>query len=188
LENGRFGVVQYRVGFFFCLEGLLLDGVGLVDEAAQHRFFLDDARVVFDVRDARHAVHQLRQIGGAAGGFQVSLAVQLLGERHQVDGLLRFAKHDHLLEDAAVLVEEKVLGLELLDCRVEGVVIQQDGAQHAAFGIQVVGKRSLYSCLGGHRGPGFIFALFSPSGLADARTIFSGGLYGRPRNSAAPGG
>ncbi len=117
-----------------------------VDQAAQQRFFLHDARVVLDVGDVRHAVHQLRDVGRAADGFQFAAALQLLGERHQVDGLLRFAESDHLLVDAPVMIVEEILGLELLDGGVEGVVVEQDRAQDAALGLDVLGQGTFERC------------------------------------------
>ena len=70
---------RMRVGVFFRLHGRLLDGVRGVDQAAQQRLFFDDAGVVLQVRDARHAVHQLREISRSARGLEFSLAVQLVG-------------------------------------------------------------------------------------------------------------
>ena len=90
LEDGRFGVVEDHVGAVFAFEGALLDVVRGVDEIAQHRFFFDDAGVVLDVGNFGHAIGKRGEIGRAAGGFEVSAAVQLFGEGDEVDGLLNF--------------------------------------------------------------------------------------------------
>ena len=57
-----FGAVEDCVGVVLAFERLLLDGVRGVDQAAQQGLFFHDARVVLDVGDARHAIHQLREV------------------------------------------------------------------------------------------------------------------------------
>ena len=84
----------------------------------------------------------------SARGLQLALAMQLVGERNQVDGLLRLAQLDHLAENAPVLIEEEILGLQLFDRRVQRVVIEQDGAQHAALGVEILRQRSFKSGFG----------------------------------------
>src|SRR6266853_2917821 len=95
---------------------------------------------MLDVGDVRHAVHELGDIGGTAGGFQIAAAVKLVGERYQVDGLLRLTEGDHLLVDAPVMIVEEVFGFELLECGVERVVVEQDRAQDAALRLRVLGQ------------------------------------------------
>ena len=122
-----------------------------MDQAAQQRLFLHDARVVLDVGDVRHAVHQLRDVRRAADRFQFAAALQLLGQRHEIDGLLRFAERDHLLVDAAVMIVEKIFGLELFDGGIDGVVVEQDRAENAALRLDVVGQGTFERCAcGGH--------------------------------------
>ena len=91
-EDRRLGVVENGVGAVFAFKRALLNVVRGVDQIAQHRFFFDDARVVLDVGDARHAVGERGEIGRAAGGVEIAAAVQLFGERDEVDGLLRFRR------------------------------------------------------------------------------------------------
>src|SRR6266853_2282967 len=115
---------------------------------------------MLDVGDVRHAVHELGDIGGTAGGFQIAAAVKLVGERYQVDGLLRLAEGDHLLVDAPVMIVEEVFGFELLECGVERVVVEQDRAQDAALRLRVLGQLAFKGCgRGAHRK----FALCSPA-------------------------
>jgi hypothetical protein len=52
--------------------------------------------------------------------------------------LLVFAERDHLIEDAAVLLQEKIFGLEIFDGGVESVIIEQNGAQDGAFGVEIL--------------------------------------------------
>ena len=148
-EDGRFGIVENGVGAVFAFKGALLDVVRGVNQIAQNRFFFDDARVVLDVGDARHAVGERSEIGRAAGGFEFAVAVQLFGERDEVDGLLRFAERDHLHEDAAVLIEKEIFGAQIFDSGVERVVVEHDGAENGALGVEIVGKRAFESGFGG---------------------------------------
>jgi len=70
--------------------------------------------------------------------------------------LLVFAERDHLIEDAAVLLQEKIFRLEIFDGGVEGLIIEQDGARMERSASRFCGsgvesgftgiKRSLY-CL-----------------------------------------
>src|SRR4029077_2078530 len=117
-------VIEDGVGAVLALEGALLDVVRGVNEIAQQRLFLDDAGVVLDVGDLGHAVGESGEVGSATGGLQVSTAMHLFGERDEVNGLLGLAKRDHLGKDAAVMIEKEVFGAEILDGRVEGVVIE----------------------------------------------------------------
>src|SRR5713101_7068112 len=150
LEDGRFGVVEDGVGAVFALEGALLDIVRGMNEIAEDGFFFDDARVVLDVGDAGHAVGEGGEIGRAASGFEVAAAVELFGEGDEVDGLLALAEGDHLSEDAAVLIEEEIFGLEIFDGGVEGVVVEDYGAEDGTLGVEVVGERLFESGFGGH--------------------------------------
>ena len=79
---------------------------------------------MLDVRYLGHAVRQRRQVRRASGSFQIALAVHFLRQRNQVDGLLAFAQRDHLCEHPPVLVEKKVLGPQMLDRRIQRMVVQ----------------------------------------------------------------
>src|SRR2546428_7011339 len=159
LKNRRFSPVKNGVGVFFGVERALLDLVRGVNEVPQDGFFFDDPRVVFDVGDVRHAVEKLREIGSAAGGFELAVAMQLFGEGHQVNGLLALVQRDHLLKDAPVMVVEEIFGTQLFDGRVNGVVVHQDGAEDAAFGVKILRQRAFENRLRSHSS---VFALVSP--------------------------
>ena len=49
---------------------------------------------------------------------------------------------DHLVEDAAVRVAEEIARVDHLGGEVERVVVQQDRAEHGAFGFEIVRKRA----------------------------------------------
>src|SRR5712675_2666159 len=176
LEDGRFGVVEDGVGAVFALEGALLNIVGGVDEIAEDGFFFDDARVVLDVGDAGHAIGERGEVGGAAGGFEITAAVELFGEGDEVDGLLGFAEGDHLGEDATVLVEEEIFGLEIFYCGVEGVVVEDYGTKDGTLGVQVVGERLFEDGFGGHASfcVRFIFAYDNTDPFCRARLSLHG--------------
>src|SRR6267143_5358392 len=161
LEDGGFGVVEDGVGAVVALEGALLNVVRGVDEIAEDGFFFDDARIVLDVGDARHAIGEGGEIGRAAGGFEIAAAVKLFGESDEVDGLLAFTEGDHLGEDAAMLIEEEIFGLEIFDGGVEGVVVEDDGAEDGTLGVEVVWEGLFEGGVGWHLVLS-IFALVSP--------------------------
>jgi len=64
--------------------------------------------------------------------------------------LLGFAESDHLSEDAAVLVQEEIFGLEIFYGGVEGVVVEDYGAEDGTLGVEVVGERLFQDGFGGH--------------------------------------
>jgi hypothetical protein len=90
------------------------------------------------------------------------MAVELFGEGDEVDGLLAFAERDHLGEDAAVLVQEEIFGLEIFDGGVEGVVVEDYGAEDGTLCVEIIGERLFENGVGGHASS-FVFALFSPT-------------------------
>ena len=150
-ENRGFRVVQNGVGAVFALEGALLDVVRGVNQIAQHRLFFDDARVMLDVRDLGHAIDKRSQIRRAAGSFQFAAAMQLFGQRDQVDGLLGLAESNHLRENAAVLSRERnPRRSETFDGGVQGVVVEQNGAEDGALGLEIVRKGLFESGIHGH--------------------------------------
>src|SRR5215475_11037980 len=51
-----------------------------------------------------------------------------------------------------MLIEEKVFGFEAFDGGVEGVVIEQNGAEDGAFGVEVLWEGAFESRGGGHFG------------------------------------
>src|SRR5215831_220282 len=97
-KNRRLRTVENRVRAVLSFKRTLLDVMRRANQVAQNGFFFDDARVVLDVRDARHAIGQRSEIRRAAGGFQLAFAMQFVGQGHQVDGLLAFAELDHVRE------------------------------------------------------------------------------------------
>ena len=138
------------------------------DQGAQDGLFLDDARVVLDARDARQAIGQLRKIGDAAGGFELAPARQIFHQRDHVNGLLLLAQLNHALENLAVLRKKEILRADFFDGGVERVIVEDDGAENAALGFEIVRKRPFERSVAGHHSP-FIRLRLSRKALAGAR-------------------
>ncbi len=102
--------------------------------------------------------------------FSLTMRVQLFGEGHQVNGLLALVQRHHLLKDAPMMVVEEIFGTQLFDGHVNGVVVHQDGAEDAAFGVQILGQRAFENGLRGHLIS--LFALVSPQAAAQFKRFF----------------
>jgi hypothetical protein len=89
------------------------------------------------------------------------VAVQLFGERDEVDGLLGFAERDHLQENAAVLIEKEIFGAQILDGGVERVIVEQDGAEDGAFGVKIIGQWAFESGFDRHADSAVLRFLFA---------------------------
>jgi len=76
---------------------------------------------------------------------------------------------------------EKILRLELLNGGIQGVIIDENGAEHAALGIEVLRKRSFESRFS-HQ---VRFALYSPSIRSNASAFHH---HKRARNIAVSPG
>src|SRR5713101_2999294 len=105
---------------------------------------------MLDVRNLGHAVGERRQIRSAARRLEFAPAVQFFCKRDQVNGLLALAQRDHLRVDAPMLVQEEILGTQILDRGIEGVVIQENRAKDGALRVQVVRKGLLEDGVGRH--------------------------------------
>jgi len=92
--------------------------------------------------------------------------------------LLGFAEGDHLGEDAAVLVQEEIFGLEIFDGGVEGVVVEDYGTEDGTLGIEIVGERLFEDGFGGHARfcVRFIFAYDNTNPFCRARLVCTGCL------------
>ncbi len=123
-----------------------------MDQIAEGSLLLDDARVVLDVGTARHAVGERRDVRGTADLLELAGPLQLVLQRHEVDGIAALAERDHLVEDAAMRIAEEVARVYELGRVVERVVVNQDGAENGLLGFQVVRKRAFGGGdLGHHR-------------------------------------
>ena len=105
---------------------------------------------MFDVRNARHAVGQGGKVRRAAGCLQFAAAVQLFGERYQVDGLLALAEGDHLHVNAAMLIEEEIFRTDIFNGGIQGVVVEQNGAKNRALCVEIARERAFECRVSGH--------------------------------------
>ena len=137
-EDRLLGFVEDRVGVVLRVPGPRGDGLARMNQRAQRGLLLDDAGVVLDVGGPGHAVHQARDVGGAAHVLELAGLRQRLLERDGVDGPALLAKRDHLVEDAPVAEPEEILRAHDLRRVVERLVVDQDRAEHGALGFEIV--------------------------------------------------
>ena len=110
---------------------------------AKGGLLLDDAGVVVDVGRARDPVGQSGDVGGTADVVERSGPTQLVLDGDEIDGLAPLVEADHRVEHALVRVPVEVVGVDELGRDVEGVVVDQDGPEHALLRLEVVGERPL---------------------------------------------
>ena len=60
----------------------------------------------------------------------------------------------------AMLRKEEILGAQALDGGVQRVIIEQDGAENAAFGFEIVRERTFESGIAGHYSLYFRLTIF----------------------------
>ena len=105
------------------------------DDAPQHGFVFDDADVAVEIGDVRQAVVERNQVAQAVAGFELVELHQLVGDGDAVDFFAALLQFAHAAEDAAMLFQAEVVGFERAGrLHVKGVV-EQDGAEHEALGI-----------------------------------------------------
>ena len=109
------------------------------DDAAQDGLVLDDADVAVEVGNLRQAVVERDQVAQAVAGFQLAELHQLVGDGDAVDLLAALVQFAHALEDAAVLLQAEVVGLERAGGLDVEAVVQQNGAEHEALGVHIGG-------------------------------------------------
>src|SRR5207247_1915605 len=85
LEDLRFGVVENVFGKIALLGGAGNGCCGGVNQAAQQRLVTDNLDVVLNAGTIGNAVEQARQIGIAANGFELALAIEFLCESDLVN-------------------------------------------------------------------------------------------------------
>ena len=110
------------------------------DDAAQDGLVLDQADVGVDVGNLRQAVVQRDQVAQAVAGFQLVELHQLIGDGDAVDLLAALVEVAHALEDAAVLLQAEIVGLERAGGLDVEAVVQQNGAEHEALGVDIRGQ------------------------------------------------
>ena len=110
------------------------------DQPPQRRLFLDDSRVVLDVRHVRHAVEERRKVGGAARLLDRARAAQLLAERQNVDLRRALGQIRHRAVNPAVRVGKEVVLFEDRKDRGERGGLEQNRAEDGPFRFEVLRK------------------------------------------------
>src|SRR6266540_1918092 len=142
-------VAQELLGCLVLREPLAHDPLAGTDQAPQRRLFLDDARVVLDVADVRHAVEEPGEIGRVHGLRRAR--VQFFLQRQQIDlgGTVKQVQHPAI--DPLVLVAEEVLPRQDRHDERDRYRVEQDRSQDGAFGLGVLRQALLGDGLFKHR-------------------------------------
>ena len=88
--------------------------------------------------------------------------MQFVGQGHEVDGLLAFAKRNHVCKDATVLIEEKIFGSQRFDGGVQRVVVEKNSAEDGALGFEIIRQGLFEGGVSGHGEICRLFAFYSP--------------------------
>ena len=104
---------------------------------------LDDADVAVEIGNLRQAVVERDEVAEAVAGFELVELHQLIGDGDAVDLLAALLQLAHAPEDAAVLFQAEVVGLERAGGLDVEAVVEQNGAEHEALGIDIGGKTLL---------------------------------------------
>ena len=141
LEDRGFGAIENHVGVVTGCERLFLDGGGGEGEIAEEGFFFDDARVVLDVRHARKAVSSCERYATPPADSKrplrarssISVTVSMACCSRQAGSCARKCG------DAAGGKNPQTVAL---DRGVHGVIVEEDRAEDAALGFDVVRQRA----------------------------------------------
>ena len=82
--------------------------------------------------------------------YAFAKAMQLFRQRDEIDRLLRFAERDHLQEDAAMLIEEKVFSAKIFNRRIQRIVVEQNRAEDGALGFEIIWKGTFEMGISSH--------------------------------------
>ena len=110
------------------------------DNAPQQRLVPHDAHVPIHIRGAREAVVERNEVGQPVAGFQLTVLQQFVSDADAVHPLPALVQVHHADEDAFVLLEREVVGLQRARHLHEQAVIEHDRAEDEALGIQIDGK------------------------------------------------
>ncbi len=114
----------------------------------------------------------------SANLFEHALGAQGIGERDGVDGLIVVGELHHRAENLAMGLAIEIVRGEDFERLVDGLVFEQDGAEHRLFGLDISARTSSRQVigLGSHhilqlhnfRGGVFHFGGYSTSRIADS--------------------
>ena len=111
-------------------------------ERAQYRLLAHDARVVGDVGGGRDAGGELGDVSRAADRFELAARAQRVGHRDGVDRLVAVRQLGHHAKDLAMRLAIEVVGVEDFEGLVDGLVLEQDRAEHRLLGLQILRRNA----------------------------------------------
>jgi len=131
----------------------LLDLVAGVEEGSAGGEVADDAGVGAGVAGGGDPAGELVDREAAAGALEHAVLGELVGDGERVDRLMALVQGEHRLVDEGVLVAVEVLGVEVFleRDRLQGLLSsEQDRAEHAALGLEVVRRNKSGGAGHGH--------------------------------------
>ncbi len=132
------------------LVGRTRDGSGAdVDELAQEGFVLDDADVFLNGDATRKTLSEGGKPRNAADGFDFLTAGELFADGDDVDHVVAVDEFAHAAEYALMRGKREVLGAQERGGFAVGMIVEQDGAEDGALGVQRGGKAALEFDVGG---------------------------------------
>ena len=143
LENLLFRRIQHPVDLLRLGVAHGGDVRGGGDQSAQQAFFLHDLGVEGDVGGGGHAIGERSDVGDAAGLLQRVFAAEDVNDRDEVDGLAAFEQAQGGAINQPVRFPVEILGIEHVRNLGDGALLDQHGAQHGLFGLDVLRRHSI---------------------------------------------
>ena len=100
---------------------------------------MDDLAVVGGIGDVRQGVDHGREVGRAPDPFELALLAEVVGHREQIHRLAAFVEREARGVDEAVGLDVELLIADLFDDHEQRIGVEEDGAEHSAFGLGFVG-------------------------------------------------
>ena len=141
-EDFVLGLVEEFVDARRCVVGGGGDFGRRRSERAQYRFLAHDARVVGDVGGGRDAGGELGDVSRAADRLELAARAQRVGHRDGVDRLVAVRQLGHHAKDFAMRLAIEVVGVEDFKGLVDGLVLEQDRAEHRLLGLQILRRNA----------------------------------------------
>ena len=114
------------------------DPPGGADQVAQDRLALDDPGVLLDVDRGRRLVRQARQVGAAADGLELVLALERFGDRDDVDRLAALEEVQHGGVDPRVRLPVEVGRPQELGDLDDRVAVDEQGTEHRLLSLETL--------------------------------------------------
>ena len=113
------------------------------DQVPQDRLALDDPRVLGRVDGRRRLVRQRAEVGAAADGLEVAVALERLRDGDDVDRLAPLGQVEHHRVDPGVGLPVEVLGLEEVGDLDDRVPVDEDRAEHGLLGFDGLRRQAI---------------------------------------------